>query len=52
MLQVGVGFHLHLSERLSLTTGYRFHHFSNAGIEKPNLDVNSHFPYVGVTYFF
>lgn len=52
MPQVGAGFHLHVFERVSLNAGYRWHHISNAGLGDRNLGLNSHFPYVGFTYFF
>ncbi len=52
MPQVGAGFHLHVMDRVSLNAGYRWHHISNAGLGDRNLGLNSHFPYVGFTYFF
>lgn len=52
MPQGGVGFHLHVAERLSLNVGYRFHHISNAGLGEKNGGINSHFPYIGFTHFF
>jgi len=50
--QVGAGFYVHLTERLALNVGYRFHHISNAGTASQNLGVNSHKPYGGFTWFF
>ncbi len=50
--QGGVGFYLHVTERVSFTAGYRFHHISNAGLGERNLGINSHFPYAGFSYFF
>lgn len=52
MPQVGAGFHIHVGDRVSLNAGYRWHHISNAGLGERNLGINSHFPYVGFTYFF
>lgn len=52
MPQIGAGFHVHVTERVSLNAGYRFHHISNAGLGDRNLGLNSHFPYLGFTYFF
>lgn len=52
MPQGGAGFYLHLTERVSLNAGYRFHHISNAGLGERNLGINSHFPYAGLSYFF
>ena len=50
--QFGAGFYLHLTERVSLNAGYRFHHISNAGLANRNLGINSHFPYAGLSFFF
>ena len=50
--QGGVGFYLHLTERVSLNAGFRFHHISNAGLGERNLGINSYFPYAGFSYFF
>ncbi len=50
--QGGAGFYVHLTERLALNVGYRFHHISNAGTASQNLGVNSHKPYGGITWFF
>ncbi len=52
MPQVGAGLHLHVTERVSLNAGYRWHHISNAGLAERNLGINSHFPYAGFSYFF
>lgn len=48
----GAGFHLHISGRISLSAGYRWTHISNAGLDERNSGINSHFPYLGFTYFF
>ena len=50
--QVGAGFYVHMTERLSFLAGFRFHHISNAGLANQNLGINSYFPYAGLSYFF
>ncbi len=49
--QGGVGIHRRLDETLALTLGVRFHHISNAGIEHPNLGINSSLFTVGLSFF-
>jgi lipid A 3-O-deacylase len=51
-LQAGVGVHLFLRKEVALTFQYRFIHFSNAGIEFPNLGVNNSTFLAGLTWFF
>jgi len=34
---------------LSLRLGYRFEHFSNAGLRRPNAGLNGHVPYFGIS---
>jgi hypothetical protein len=47
----GVGVHLHATERVALSLGWRFHHISNAGSRSPNVGINSHLYHAGVTFF-
>jgi opacity protein-like surface antigen len=51
LLQTGAGLHWFLSERNSLELGYRYHHISNAGSRRPNVGINSHVAYLGISYF-
>ncbi len=51
-LQSGVGVHYFLKDNLSLSVQYRFVHLSNAGIEFPNLGVNTSNFLIGVSWFF
>jgi len=51
-LQAGVGAHYFLTPNLALTGQYRYVHLSNAGIEYPNLGVNTSMFYIGATWFF
>lgn len=50
--QGGLGFHYFFSERTALTGGWRFLHISNAGINSPNVGINTSLFLVGVSYFF
>jgi hypothetical protein len=52
LLQAGGGFHILLTERLSLEPGFRWTHISNAGMAERNLGINSYMPYIGFTVFF
>jgi len=52
LTQAGAGIHFFLTTHVALTTGYRFRHFSNAGIDDDNEGINHHFGLVGVSYFF
>ena len=51
-LQAGAGTHLFLRKDLALTLQYRFIHLSNAGIQFPNLGVNTSTFLLGVSWFF
>ena len=50
-LQSGLGFHYFLSERTALTGEWRYHHISNAGINRPNIGINGSVVLFGVTVF-
>jgi hypothetical protein len=49
--QGGLGLHYFMSERTALTGEVRFHHISNAGIQNPNVGVNSILFLIGVSTF-
>jgi lipid A 3-O-deacylase len=51
-IQVGTGTHYFLSDRTALTLQYRWLHFSNAGIQRPNNGTNTQMFHVGVSWFF
>ena len=51
-LQAGAGTHFFLRKDLALTFQYRFIHLSNAGIDFPNLGVNTSNFLLGVSWFF
>ncbi len=51
-LQAGTGVHYFVREQMALTFQYRFIHLSNAGIEFPNLGVNSSTFLLGISWFF
>jgi lipid A 3-O-deacylase len=51
-LQGGAGVNHFLTDRTALTAQYRWLHFSNAGIEKPNYGVNTQMFLIGVTWFY
>lgn len=51
-LQAAAGVHFFLKDNLALTVQARFIHFSNAGIEFPNLGVNTLNGLIGVSWFF
>jgi lipid A 3-O-deacylase len=51
-LQAGVGTHYMVRENLALTAQYRFLHLSNAGLQAPNLGVNTSMFYIGASWFF
>jgi lipid A 3-O-deacylase len=51
-LQFGAGAHFFLKDNLAITLQYRFIHISNAGIEFPNLGVNTSTFLLGLTWFF
>lgn len=48
----GVGLYYHLNDRSAINVGYRFRHLSNAGIQKPNGGIESHFGVIGYSVFF
>lgn len=49
--QVGAGFRLSMSERVTLNLGYRLHHMSNAGIHDRNNSINANLFLFGFSYF-
>ena len=49
--QPGFGFHYFVSDRTAFTGEWRYHHISNANIEKPNLGINSSLFLIGITTF-
>jgi lipid A 3-O-deacylase len=49
--QAGFGFHYFVSPRTALTSEWRWHHISNAGIDQPNRAINSSLFLIGVTTF-
>jgi hypothetical protein len=51
-LQAAAGAHVFLRDNLALTLQARFIHFSNAGIQFPNLGVNTLTGLVGLSWFF
>jgi len=51
-LQTGPGLHYFATDHLAITGQVRLHHISNAGIESPNIGVNSTVYLLGVSYFF
>ncbi len=51
VLDVGVGLHYMLGDRTGLTAEWRFHHFSNGGIEPPNPSLNSSLFLIGFSIF-
>lgn len=51
-LQTGVGVHYFIRDDLAFTSQFRFLHLSNAGIDSPNLGVNTANILVGLTWFF
>lgn len=50
--QVGAGFYWFAEEDLALMFQYRFIHYSNAGLKRPNGGVNIHAAMIGISYFF
>lgn len=50
--QGGAGVYLFDRPQLAYTLQYRFVHYSNAGIRRPNGGVNIHAVLIGVSYFF
>jgi len=51
-LQAGAGAHYFLRDNLALTAQARFIHFSNAGLQFPNLGVNTLTGLIGISWFF
>lgn len=51
ILQAGGGVHYFLTPKKALTLQYRFLHLSNAGIDSPNLGVNTSLFTIGISWF-
>ena len=51
ILETGPGVHYFMTKRVTVTTGVRFHHFSNAGLGERNTGINAVLPYVGLSVF-
>jgi hypothetical protein len=51
VLETGPGVHYFLTNRLTVTTGVRFHHMSNSGLGERNTGINAFLPYIGVSVF-
>jgi lipid A 3-O-deacylase len=51
-VQGGGGCSYFLRDDLALTLQYRFLHISNANIDKPNVGVNAHVVYIGLSRYF
>lgn len=49
--QAGLGFHYFVSQRTAFTGEWRWHHISNADIEKPNRGINSSLFLIGISVF-
>ncbi len=49
---VGAGLYYNLNDHSAINVGYRFRHLSNAGIQKPNGGIESHFGVIGYSVFF
>ncbi len=52
LAQCGFGLHYFFREAASLNVGYRFRHFSNAGIKHPNGGVDVHSLLIGFSFFY
>lgn len=52
ILQLGLGTYFSLKDDLKLDVGYRLRHYSNAGIELPNIGINHHMVVVGLSWKF
>lgn len=50
--QAGAGLNFVLSENWVLTLGYRYHHISNKGTQKPNTGINANVGLIGFEYHF
>jgi lipid A 3-O-deacylase len=51
ILETGPGVHYFVTNRVTLTTGIRFHHFSNGGLGERNTGINAGLLYLGVSFF-
>lgn len=51
-IQGGPGLHYFATDHLAITGQVRLHHISNAGIDRPNIGVNSSVYLLGISYFF
>ena len=51
ILETGPGVHYFVTNRVTLTTGIRFHHFSNGGLGERNTGINAGLAYLGVSFF-
>ena len=51
ILETGPGVHYFVTNRVTLTTGIRFHHFSNGGLGERNTGINAGLAYMGVSFF-
>lgn len=49
--ELGFGAQFFLAPRRALTLGYKFHHISNAGLERRNPGMDSHVIYAGFSFF-
>lgn len=51
VLETGPGIHYFVTKRVTVTTGVRFHHMSNAGLGERNTGINAVLSYIGVSVF-
>ena len=51
ILETGPGVHYFVTNRVTLTTGIRFHHFSNGGLGERNTGINAGLAYMGISFF-
>jgi lipid A 3-O-deacylase len=52
ILQLGLGTYFSLKDDLRLDIGYRLRHYSNAGLELPNVGINHNMVVVGLSWEF
>ena len=52
IVQGGVGFQYFFRKSTALDVGYRFRHFSNAGIKEPNEGINTQAILIGISFFY
>jgi len=52
LTEAGAGLQFFLNDQWALTGGYRFRHYSNAGIDEENQGIDHHFGLLGLSYFF